>query len=163
MCSLVLLHTISLQLVVQAIATTSAFHHCLSSSLFSSFLHITSAVIQKPFQRNMGEFKESHESEFRVLKKIAVFWKFQNGIIGLFRIISYFLNNAAKTCFYGLKISGNIEIEHVFQSQAVFHSSSKLYANCLSAFNWIKVDSPVCSAMGLNIVTRNNIVWKYGP
>ena len=36
------------------------------------------------------------------------------------KLVSYFLNNAAKTCLYGLKISENIDIEHVFQSKAIF-------------------------------------------
>ena len=35
------------------------------------------------------------------------------------KLVSYVLNNAAKTCLYGLKISGNIEIDHIFQSKAI--------------------------------------------
>ena len=30
------------------------------------------------------------------------------------KVVSFFLNNAAKTCLYELKMSGNIETEHVF-------------------------------------------------
>ena len=37
------------------------------------------------------------------------------------KLVSYFLNNAAKTCLYGLKISENTEIGHFFQSRAFFH------------------------------------------
>ena len=40
------------------------------------------------------------------------------------KLVSYFINNAAKTCLHGLKISENIEIEHVFQSKAFFISSA---------------------------------------
>ena len=40
------------------------------------------------------------------------------------KLISYFLNNAAKTCLYGLKISKNIEIGDFFQSRTFFHLSS---------------------------------------
>ena len=50
------------------------------------------------------------------------------------KLVSYFLNNAAKTCLYGLKISENIEIGHFFQSRAFFHLSSNLHTSCLSAF-----------------------------
>ena len=34
------------------------------------------------------------------------------------KLVSYFLNKAAKTCLNGLKISENVEIGHVFQSKA---------------------------------------------
>ena len=37
-------------------------------------------------------------------------------------MVSYSLNNAAKTSLYGLKISENIGIKHVFQSEAFFCS-----------------------------------------
>ena len=59
-------------------------------------------------------------------------------ILSLFLFL--FLNNAAKTCLYGLKISKNIEIGHAFQSRVFFHLTSKLHTSCLSAFkdeiNW---------------------------
>ena len=51
------------------------------------------------------------------------------------KLVSYFLNNAAKTRLYGLKISEIIEIGHLFQSRAFFHLSSNLHTRCLSAFN----------------------------
>ena len=38
------------------------------------------------------------------------------------KLVSYFLNNAAKTYLHGIKISENIEVEHVFQSEAFFSS-----------------------------------------
>ena len=53
------------------------------------------------------------------------------------KLVSYFLNNAAKTCLYGLKISENIEIGHFFQSRAFFHLSSNLHTSWLSAFKEI--------------------------
>ena len=49
-------------------------------------------------------------------------------------LVSYFLNNAAKTCLYELKISENIEIEHVFQSKAFFHLSGNLHTSCFTTF-----------------------------
>ena len=39
--------------------------------------------------------------------------------------------------FYGLKISENIEIKHVFQSKAFFHFSNNLHTSCLRAFKLI--------------------------
>ena len=50
------------------------------------------------------------------------------------KLVFYFLNNAAKTCSYCLKISKNFQIKHVFQSKAFFHPSNFLHTNCLSAF-----------------------------
>ena len=44
-------------------------------------------------------------------------WYYKRG-----NLISYFLNNAAKTCLYRLKILENIEIGHFFQSRAFFIS-----------------------------------------
>ena len=38
------------------------------------------------------------------------------------KLVSYFLINAAKTCLCWLKISGNIEIEYIFESKAFFSS-----------------------------------------
>ena len=35
---------------------------------------------------------------------------------GQHKLISYFLNNAARIYSYGLKVSENIEIKHIFQS-----------------------------------------------
>ena len=51
------------------------------------------------------------------------------------KLVSYFLNNAAKTCLYELKISENIDIEHVFQSKPFFHLSSNLHTSFLSVFS----------------------------
>ena len=51
------------------------------------------------------------------------------------KLVSYFLNNDAKTCLYGLKISENIEIRHFFQSITFFHVSSNLHTSCLNGFN----------------------------
>ena len=50
------------------------------------------------------------------------------------KLFTYFLNNAAKTRLYGLEISENIEIEHVFQSKAFFHLTSNIHTSCFSAF-----------------------------
>ena len=55
------------------------------------------------------------------------------------KLVSYFLNNADKTCLYELKISENIDIEHVFQSKPFFHLSSNLHTSFLSVFSKDKV------------------------
>ena len=57
-------------------------------------------------------------------------------------LVSYFLNNAAKTCLYELKISENIATGHVFQSKAFFRLSGNLHTSCLSAFKYKKPTSP---------------------
>ena len=54
------------------------------------------------------------------------------------KLVSYFLNNAAKTCLYGLKILENIQIGHFFQPRTFFHLSSNLHTSCFSAFNQLK-------------------------
>ena len=54
------------------------------------------------------------------------------------KLVSYFLNNAAKTFLYGLKISENIEIVHVFWSKSFIHFISNLRTGNLSAFKTIK-------------------------
>ena len=65
-------------------------------------------------------------------------------------LVSYFLNNAAKTCSYGLKISENIEIGHFFQSRAFLHLSSNLHTSCLNAFKSV---GPVFNLPVFNLST----------
>ena len=38
------------------------------------------------------------------------------------KLVSYFLNNATKTCLYEIKVSKDIEIKHVCESKAFFPS-----------------------------------------
>ena len=49
------------------------------------------------------------------------------------KLVSYFLNNAAKTCIYGLKISENIEIGDFFQSRAFLHLCVAIFTQVASA------------------------------
>ena len=101
----------------------------------------------------MGKFQGSSESRFGssgkdcfvvvivVIDDDVVFFKisvWQHKLVWDYNkqesLVSYFLNNAAKTCLYGLKILRNIEIEHVFQSKGFVYfswhplSSLNLYA-----------------------------------
>ena len=97
--------------------------------------------LRKPCQRNFGKFQGSGESRFGGSEKDRYFFKIPKQLHKIFRhykqgkSVSYFLNNTAKICLYGLKLSENIEIEHVFLSKAFFHLSSNLHTSCLSAFN----------------------------
>ena len=131
-----LILTISLQLVASS--------KCLPSLLvFTSLLRFTFAVLQKPCQGNFEKFQGSGESRFSGSEKDRYFLKipkWQHKLVRDYKrgkLVSYFLNYAAKTCLYGLKILENIEIEHVFQSKALFHLSSNLRTSCLSAFKFL--------------------------
>ena len=137
MCSLVLLLTISLQLAANC-------SMCLLPSLlvFTS-LHSYTLHVQS-YRNHVKEISENFKDPvtvgLAVLKKIVIFLKIpkcQDKLVLDYKrgkLVSCFLNNAAKKCLYGPKISENIEIEHVFHSKAFFHLSSYLHASCLSAF-----------------------------
>ena len=115
-----LLHTISLQLVASK---------CLPYLLvFTSLLRITFAVLQKPCQGNFGKFQGTGERVgLAVLKKDRYFLKIPKWQHKLARdykrrkLVSYFLNNGAKACLYGLKISENISfsLKYFFTSVAI--------------------------------------------
>ena len=111
---------------------------CLYFTLVPSLIRSTK-VLQKPCQGNFGKFQGSSESRFDGCEKDRYFLKipkWQHKLVRDYmrgKLVSYFLNNAAKTCLYGLKFSESIEIEPVFQSKAFFHLSSNLHPNCLSA------------------------------
>ena len=110
---------------------------------YSYALHLQPYIyaLQKPCQENFGKFQESGESRFSGSEKDRYFLKilkWQHKLVRDYKrgmLVSYFLNNAAKTCLYGLKISENIEIEHIFQSKAFFHLSGNLNTSRSSAFN----------------------------
>ena len=131
MCSLVLLLTISLQLV-------ASYNRWPPSLLaFASFL----CSLTDTMSKNFGKFQEFGVSKFDGPEKDRYFLKilkWQHKLVRDYKqgkLVSYFLNNAAKTCIYRWKISENIEIGHVFQSRAFFHLSSNLHTSCLSTFN----------------------------
>ena len=71
-----------------------------------------------------SNFQEFDENSFGGSEKNRYFLKIIKWPHKLVReykrgnLVSYFLNNAAETCLYGLNTSENIEIEHVFQSKA---------------------------------------------
>ena len=75
------------------------------------------------------------------------------------KLVSYLLNNAAKTCLYGLEISENIEIGHVFQSRVFFHLSSNLHTSCLSAFSSLDFNEQI----SVFIETITNIMSNFLP
>ena len=104
MCSLVLLLTISLQLA-------ASFRH---SKYLSSLLVFCLPSHRNHVKESSGNFKNPKKVGLTVLEKIS---KWQHKLIRDYKpikLISYFLNNVVKTRLYGLKISENIEFEHIF-------------------------------------------------
>ena len=112
-------------------------------SIFSDlhFYAFTFAALQKPCQGNFGKFQRSGESRFGGSEKDRYFLKipkWQHKLVRNYKrgkLVSYFLNNGAKTFLYGLKNSGNIKVDHVFQFKSFFHINSNLHTSCFSAFN----------------------------
>lgn len=51
-------------------------------------------------------------------------------------IVFYFSTNLAKTNFFELNISRNIDIQYLFEFQAYFQIYDTFYRSCLSVFNW---------------------------
>ena len=85
MCSSVLLLTISLQLVA------ASYSLCLPSLVV--FISLLSYALHSQFYRNLVKwilrnFKDPARVGLVFLKKIIIFWRFQNGSINLFRITS---------------------------------------------------------------------------
>ena len=109
--------------------------------LVTSLFHITFAVSKKPFQGKSWKFQGSGNSRFGGSGKVRYFIKipkWQQKLVWNYKrvkLVFYFLKNGAKTCLYGLKISENIEIKHVFQFKAFFHITSSLHTTCFNAFN----------------------------
>ena len=107
-------------------------------------------VLQKSCQGNFEKFQGSGESRFGGSEKDRYFLKipkWQHKLVPDYKrgkLVSYFLNNATRTCLYGLKISENIEIEHVFQSKTFFHLSSNHHISCLRAFKTKKGIEHIC-------------------
>ena len=97
---------------------------------------------ERALSENMSrKYWENFESKFDGSEKRSLFFKdskWQHKLVRDYsqgKLNSYFLNNAAKTCLYELKISDSIE--HVFQSTTFSHLSNNLHTSCLSAFNSI--------------------------
>ena len=84
-------------------------------------------ILQKPCPGKFGKFQGSSKSRFCGSEKDYYFlkipkWQHKHVIDYKRRkLVSYFLNNPAKTCLYGLQISENCDIEHAFQSKAFSH------------------------------------------
>ena len=102
MCSLVLLLTISLQLVASC-------RMCLPYLLvFTSLLRITFAVLQKSCQGNFRKFQRLASVGLAALKKIVIFWRFQYGSI-----------NVGVRKAGTLKLSLSFSLKHFFISVAI--------------------------------------------
>ena len=117
MFSLLLLLTISLQLVVSY--RKSSFHLYLFS-LLSNRCCLTEIMARNFPGPSKSRFGDS-EKELYILK----IPKLQHKLVREYKVgelVSHFLNNVAKACLHGLKISENIEIKHVVQSKTFFIS-----------------------------------------
>ena len=106
---------------------------CLSFSLLSYGSSLIETMPMK-FQ-GFGECRFGGSEKDHYFLKTSkwqhkLIWEYKRG-----KLVSFFLDNAARTCSYGLKISENIEIKHVFQSKLFFHHIKFLHTSCLSAFN----------------------------
>ena len=146
-----------------AIVTASAFHFCLSSLSSCLSLRIIFVTIQKPCRGNFGKFQEFGESGFSGSEKDRYFlkilkwqhklaWDYKRG-----KLAYYFLNNSGKTCLYGLKISENMELEHVSQPKAFFHFSRNLDTSCLSTFKENK-DPKIFHKVKYHQIQLNSII-----
>ena len=158
-CSLVLLFTISLKLITNG-TSASAFHLCLLS-VFTSLLRITFAVLQKPCQGNFGKFQGSgwrfwKRSLFLKIPKCQhKFVRYYNQ----WKLDFYFLNNAAKTCLYGLKISGKIEIEHDLQSEAFFFTPEQIYMTSEVNSNRFEVSLRGKTSLRCKVTSLSAFTW----
>ena len=137
----------SLELLLTIFSTFLAASKCLPSlSLFSltlDFQAFTFAVLQKPCQGNFRKFKDLARVNLGFWKRLLIFedskmaaWTCS--VLQARKLISYFLNNAAKTCLYGLNISENVEIGYFFQCRTFLHPSGNLHRSYLSAFKYIR-------------------------
>ena len=110
---------------------TKAFHLYLSS-LLSSSCSLTETMPRKLQRSDDNRLGDSEKHPY-----FLKFLKWQDKLVREYKegkSVSYFLNNAAKTCLYGLKISDNFQIKYVFQSKAFFHLCNFLHTTFLSAF-----------------------------
>ena len=84
------------------------------------------------------KFQGSSQSRFGGSEKDRYFLKipkWQHNLVQDYKrgkLVSYFLNNTAKTCLNELKFPENIDIDHVFQYKAFFRLSSKLPQHLLN-------------------------------
>ena len=142
---------------------------CVSSLVtFTSFFCITFTVLQKPCQGHYGKFQEFGENRFGSSEKDLrgfKIGKWQHKLVRHYKsgnLISHFLHNAAKTCLFGLKISENVEIEHVLQSKAIFHLSCNIHTSCYNAFNQVDKRSVLSRGFVAFLVRSSRfIIYKH--
>ena len=132
MCTLVLLLTISLQLV-------ASYSICLPSLyVFTTLLPLTDYIcnLQKPCQGNFGKFPwlgevrfgSSEKDQFLKIPKWQhkLVWGYKRG-----KLVSYFLSNAAQTCLYGIT-SENIVLSMPFSLKHFFFISAAIFTQFVS-------------------------------
>ena len=97
-------------------------------------------MLQKPCLEHFMKFQEFGKSRYDCSEKYRYLkiLKWQHKLVRHYKrrkLVSYFLNDAAKTCLYWLKISEAIDIEHAFESKAFSYLSSNIHTSLFSAFN----------------------------
>ena len=117
----------------------SVFHLYLFSSILSYGCILIETILRK-FQ-GFCECRLSWSEKDCYFLKIL---KWQHNLIQEYKrgnLDVFFLDNDAKTCWYGLKISENIEIKHFFQWKSFFHHSNLLHTSYLRALvTWNLMD-----------------------
>ena len=97
-------------------------------SIFACLHFILTRYICSLTETMSRKFQEFSESMFDGSEKDRYFLKILKLQHKLSRddklgeLVSYFLNNATKTCLYEIKVSEDIEIKHVCESKAFFPS-----------------------------------------
>ena len=127
----------------------------------TSLLSLTFAVLQKQYQGDFGKFQGSGKSRSGGSEKDRYFLKipkWQHKLVRDYKrgkLVSYFLNNAAKTCLHGLKI----------QSKVFFHLGSNLRTSCLSAFKGraAHLASYICFTRDVNQCWNRSVSHLYQP
>ena len=106
-------------------------------SIFTCLCFFASvAVLQKPCLEgsSYSRFGGSEKKNCYLLKipkwQHKLVWEYRQG-----KLVSCFLNNAAKICSYGLKISENLKVKHFFQLKDFFHFRNFVHTSCLGIFN----------------------------
>ena len=107
--------------------TTFSKLHCVPSIFACIYLTLVPSLSHAGLTETMSrKLQWSSQSRFGGSEKDCYFLKipkWQHKLVRDYKrrkLVSYFLNNAAKTLLYGLTNSENTDIEHVFQSRGFF-------------------------------------------
>ena len=88
----------------------------------------------QPYRNHVKEISGNFKDPAKVFLKIPKWQHRHARYYKRGKLVSYFLNEGAKTCSYGMKSLENIEIGHDFHPRAFIHRISNLHTSYLSAF-----------------------------